>query len=320
MKPVFRVNLFALILVLLQVLGANFAGILLNNLSIAQRLIVSQLIFLIIPSIIYFIITKQSIKETLRLNKISVKEILLCFLLAFLAQPVAWFFSFLSNLFFQNSVAQVFDAMKDISYPAMLGVMALTPAICEEITMRGIVLSGYDNKTTFKASLMTGLIFGILHMNGQQFLYAFALGILFGYLVRITNSIFSTMICHFTFNGIQVSMSRLFIKNLDNIKDQSNAIMSMSVSEKINYLIVLFSMALVFSAIIFLVVRSIKKNREKNAFEYSNVGNSCYVDSDRTIFKSSKYSPEVLENEFVLNIPMVIMIGFYIFFIIKTAF
>lgn len=61
---------------------------------------------------------------------------------------------------------------------------------------------------------MDGLIFGIIHMNPNQFVYAFAMGTLFAYVVYITNSIFASMICHFLFNGTSTSLAYILLKIL----------------------------------------------------------------------------------------------------------
>lgn len=307
MKRVFRSNLFALILIVGQVFGGRFIIPLLRdfNLSIPQLLVVNQIIFLIIPSLVYFLITGLPIKETLRLNRLKGDEIFKIILLALLSQPVAWFLSFLSSLFFNNDVAEVFKAMQGLSYVSMLVVMALTPAICEEITMRGIVLSGYDNKSNFKAAMMSGLIFGMLHLNGQQFLYAFVLGILFGYLVRITNSIFATMLCHFTFNGIQVTMQYFLVKVLGKIGTSTTAADARAIplSEKLNTLILLFFIAAIFTAIIFVVVKSMYNNRVKR--------NEAYEINNERLIEDSK--------DYIFNIPFVITVIFYVFFIARIA-
>lgn len=52
-------------------------------------------------------------------------------------------------------------------------------------------------------------MFGIIHFDGQQFLYAFFMGVLFAYIFYLTHSILSTMIMHFVFNGTQVLLSYL---------------------------------------------------------------------------------------------------------------
>ena len=59
------------------------------------------------------------------------------------------------------------------------------------------------------AILLTGFLFGCMHMNLNQFIYAFALGIYLAFLVEATGSIFSSMIAHFTLNATSVVMSFL---------------------------------------------------------------------------------------------------------------
>ena len=94
-------------------------------------------------------------------------------------------------------------------YILLLAVMALLPAISEEITLRGVILSGYNNKNRYVAAAITGLFFGILHLDPQQFLYTAALGFIFALVVRITGSIYSSMIMHFIINGTSVTMLKV---------------------------------------------------------------------------------------------------------------
>lgn len=311
MKPIFRSNLFALIIILTQVIGSIILVPILKliGFNLPILLVSTQVLFLIVPTVIYFSVTRLSIKDTLKFNKITLKEIFLIILIAFLSQPVAAFFSFLSSLFFPNLVAEVFEKIQSIPYVVMLSIMALTPAICEEVTVRGVILSGYEHKSDFKAAMMSGLIFGIFHLNAQQFLYAFALGVLFGYLVRITNSIFSTMLCHFTFNGIQVTLSKVATL-FSNSAKQADVLNSMTMSDKLNYLLYLFFVAAIFAAIIYLVVRAIAKGRRAEH-------NVNYEARDHEFI--SLYSKDTLEKEFMFNIPFVIMIIFYVFYIVKVS-
>ena len=83
------------------------------------------------------------------------------------------------------------------------------PAITEEITIRGIVLSGYDNKNIYVACIASGLLFGIMHLDPQQFLYATVLGFILALVVRITNSIFASAIIHFIINGTSITMQKI---------------------------------------------------------------------------------------------------------------
>lgn len=261
MKPVYRSNLFILIVVLVQVIGSIFLSKpLYQFFQYNQILVISQILFLLIPVIIYLIVAKVSIRDTLKINKISFKDVIAVIAIAIISQPIATFLSALSSMFFRNVINDLFKEMGSISYVTQLGIVALTPAICEELTMRGIVLSGYDKVGRSKAAVATGFLFGILHMNLQQFFYAFALGILFAYLVRITNSILSTILCHFTFNGIQVTMSFVASKLNPDMINRAGELADLSVKSKIAILAPYFIWAVICTYVLIWIIKNMEQS------------------------------------------------------------
>lgn len=273
-RKVFSGNLFALILLILYA----FAPLILSpvfkasNMPVAMYLVLPQILLLILPTIIYFIITKRSVKDTLRLNKIGVKSIVIVIGIGFLAQPIAMFLSLITQFVFPNRISQVVSSLNSIPLIIRLGVIALTPAICEEVTMRGVVLAGYENVSIKKSAIMTGMFFGMLHLDGNQLLYAFAIGVIFAYLVRITNSIFASMICHFTINGSQVVISDLASKLMElsgqNIESvQQTGLSAMTTSQIINTVLVLLIIGIVCVGIIVMLMGKLAK---LNGYNFKN--------------------------------------------------
>lgn len=263
-RRVFRSNLFAMILLTLYVVAPAFLVPVFKSakLPVSMYLVLPQLLLLIVPTIIYFIITKQPVKDTLKLNKISSKTVLIVIVIGLLAQPIAMFLSLITQFVFPNRISQVVASLNDIPFIIRLGVVALTPAICEEITMRGVVLSGYKNISIRKSAIMTGLFFGMLHLDGNQLLYAFAIGIIFAYLVRITNSIFASMLCHFTINGTQVAMSELSTRlmklsgqQVETI--QQSGLASLSTMQIINTFFLLLTLAIICIGIIVVLMQKL---------------------------------------------------------------
>lgn len=152
----------------------------------------------------YFIFTKKPLRKTLRLNWLGWKNLLLVILLAFAAQPLMMFFSFFTELFFENPVTAVLDFLASSNFFAVLFAIAVMPAVFEEIVMRGIFLSGYRAFHPAKAAFAVAFLFALFHMNPQQFLYTFSFGLLFCIFVHRTNSIFASVIPHFIINSISV--------------------------------------------------------------------------------------------------------------------
>lgn len=98
-----------------------------------------------------------------------------------------------------------------INYATFLKEFLLTailPGICEEILHRGIMLNcakkSYNTKTVL---LTSSLLFGLTHLNINQFFYAAILGYFMGYVNLICDSIYPSIIIHFMNNFLSIYFS-----------------------------------------------------------------------------------------------------------------
>ncbi|GAA0691328.1 MULTISPECIES: CPBP family intramembrane glutamic endopeptidase [Clostridium] len=305
MKPIFKGNSFVLVLVTIQFIGSLILGNTIGaKMTTGQLLVFSQVAFLLVPTAIYFIITKKPIKETLKLNKLYITDIICLIAIGILCYPIAGLCANISSIFFENNVQAVVNQLQGISFATLIGIMALTPAICEEIVMRGVVLSEYKYKNTFKAAVMNGIIFGLMHLSGQQFLYAAVLGFLFAYIVRITGSLFSTMIVHFVFNGFNMTVSYMATKFQGDAMVEA---VPMTANTFLSAIITLSIMSTISGFIIWLLVRYMKKKRERL--------NLNIVSQDEN--EEENFSDEVweLKKETMVNLPFILLVIFNIVFI-----
>lgn len=262
MKKVSRANTYFLIIILLQLflpVGLLFRWF--NITDSKSMLLISHVITFIFPAIIYLIITKQSIKDVLKLNKLYFKDSLLIILLAFVCQPIMTFFSLISQFFFENEIGNFVTGIVDSPYIILLLLIAVLPAITEEITIRGVVLSGYEDKNIYLACSITGLLFGIMHLDPQQFLYAAVLGFVLALVVRITNSIFASALIHFLINGTSITLQKLlsFIPESTSVMEQATevSLRSLAVSEKIFMAIFYGLIALAFGIAAYFIIRKL---------------------------------------------------------------
>lgn len=96
----------------------------------------------------------------------------------------------------------------------------ILPCVIEELAYRGVMFGSFHEAGRLKAILMSGILFGLMHMNFNQMAYAVVIGLIFGFVVEATGSIIPTMIMHFLINGFSV-----VIKHIANIipalKDQA---------------------------------------------------------------------------------------------------
>lgn len=88
------------------------------------------------------------------------------------------------------------------SIPLFMMIYAVIMApIGEELIFRGVTLRAARKAMPFwLANLFQALLFGIFHMNVIQGAYAFALGILLGYICEKSGSIYYSIFLHFLFN------------------------------------------------------------------------------------------------------------------------
>lgn len=175
-----------------------------RELSYSTYAVLTQLISFLPPLCLYFLITKKNIKTTLRLNPLGWKNAILILSFGVSIQPVMALLSYLMALFFPNPVEQSIGHMQTSGFALTFLAMAILPAIFEEAFSRGILLSGYQFLGKWKAAFASALLFGLLHMNPQQFLYAFVVGFAFCFLVERTDSLYASILPHLVINGTTV--------------------------------------------------------------------------------------------------------------------
>ncbi len=145
---------------------------------------------------------KQTLTERLHFNKVKPSTLLYALIFTWLSMPLTTLINAISMLFVDNTVMALSDQIMGVPFLVMLFFMAIVPAFCEETLFRGVVYGGYrKHGSKFWAVILSGFLFGIMHMNLNQALYAFVIGILLALLLEATNSILPTMLFHFIYNA-----------------------------------------------------------------------------------------------------------------------
>ena len=91
-----------------------------------------------------------------------------------------------------------------------IGLMALLPACAEELTFRGVIQSlvagrsSLDSRRTHIAVWVTAIIFSAIHLQFYGFVPRMLLGVLFGYALCWTGSLWVPIVMHFTNNCVTV--------------------------------------------------------------------------------------------------------------------
>ncbi len=85
-------------------------------------------------------------------------------------------------------------------------IMALLPAICEELCFRGALQKIIINitKNAWKGIIITAIIFSAIHFQFLGFLPRLFLGIILGAIYWYSGSLWPSILAHFVYNGVQV--------------------------------------------------------------------------------------------------------------------
>jgi sodium transport system permease protein len=102
------------------------------------------------------------------------------------------------------------DAIQQAPWWQVLLVIALVPAICEELAFRGFVLSGLRHLgSTTAALVISSLFFAVTHGMLQQSLSAFGVGLVIGFIAVRTGSLIPCIVFHLTHNSLTVMLGRM---------------------------------------------------------------------------------------------------------------
>ena len=89
-------------------------------------------------------------------------------------------------------------------------IFAVLPAICEEIFFRGYLQGLFLRlMNPHLAIVLVAFIFSAIHLQFYGFFPRFFLGILLGYFVYASGSLFPAMLAHFFFNGFSIVLVQL---------------------------------------------------------------------------------------------------------------
>lgn len=170
----------------------------------------TQLILLIVPLLVV-LYTKKDICLTYGFKKTKAKSYL-----GALFMSVGLYFI---NIVISTGLIQLFPSSADNvnttfasimsgSFLSVFFVIAVAPAICEEMLFRGMIFHSMKDKYRISVAIaIVATLFGIYHMSLVKFIPTGLLGLVFCYVVYITDSIYPSMLMHFINNGLSVLIS-----------------------------------------------------------------------------------------------------------------
>lgn len=216
MKKVICADIMFLATLLSQFVGAFFLGVLDeilkrrgSGLSAGASLFLAQII-IALPVIILLIMHKaknpeDSVMEYMRIKKIRIGTVFLVIVFSVLIRFPIQLINAISLLFVENEVQNSIAPMVG-QQPLILSLIliGIIPGMFEEFVYRGYFFGTYKLQGFWRGVIFSSLIFGMMHLNFNQFGYAMFMGLVMCLLAEATGSIISGMIVHFCINGSSV--------------------------------------------------------------------------------------------------------------------
>ncbi len=221
--------------------------------------LINQIGMLILPPLLFAWLFSTNSSHYLKADKIpKLMPLLLAGLAIFTILPfINWLTEINSQMTFPNALAGIGEWMKaketqadqlteiflQVKSPGGLAlnllVIALVPAVGEELLFRGLLqrLLGEWARNIHAGVILTAFIFSAIHLQFFGFLPRFLLGLMLGYLLEITQSLWAPVFAHFVNNATLVILFYLHYNGFITMKMEN-------FGSSDNYFIIFFSLLL----------------------------------------------------------------------------
>ncbi len=197
-----------LIMIVALLLMVYVGGMVSTSASVQTGLIVQQLFIGLLP-ILAAIYIKADMKKTFACKLPKVKQLLGAIVLGVGGICLNLLASGLLTSIFPSDAqgvnAQYEQILDGVSFVQGLLLMALLPAVCEEIMFRGYMLTAFKNKMSLtKAIIIVSLLFGLSHMSIVKLIPTAILGAALAFMMHKSESIVTSSLMHFLNNALAV--------------------------------------------------------------------------------------------------------------------
>lgn len=204
-SPSFSLVAFGLVMVL-----TFYVSLALEDAHIVTTLLVTEYGFFLLPTLAAIAVFRFPLRETLSLRRPAVLGVAAAVLIG----ASSW--TFASGVLIRvlpppESLVKAMERLllldgSDAPLWIVWLVIAITPALCEEMFFRGLALSGLRKLGLWPALVVTSLIFGLAHASIYRLLPTMFIGLLLTWLVWRTGSIWTGVIAHALNNGIAATL------------------------------------------------------------------------------------------------------------------
>lgn len=200
-----------LFVIVIGALGLMKEGVENKDWFLYSNFLLPQFAFILV-AFLYFKWTKTSLKSSIQEQKCSPKYFILAIILQVgligLSELNTLFLKLLGNIGYQD-IGINLPSINGFGFVGVLLVVAVMPAIFEEVVFRGLLLKGLRGFGEVWAIIICGGLFSLYHQNPAQTLYQFCCGMAFALIAIKSGSILPTVVSHFLNNALILILTKL---------------------------------------------------------------------------------------------------------------
>lgn len=239
--------------------------------SFVSGIFITEYLLVLAPVLLVGYLRKVDMKKALRLNKLPFKHVMIIVGIAWALLPTVAFVNTLT-IYFLSLVDKVL--IPPIPTATNLGeltlymfLISLSAGLCEEFFFRGMMLNAFESSINKKwGVILSAVLFGVFHFNMQNLLGPIVLGIVFGYLVQLTDSIWAGVVAHAANNGTAVILG--YLGSLASSSEMMEEAQQASLNDSSQLLMTLAFLLVVAGGLWYVILRLIKALRNDiNNFE-----------------------------------------------------
>jgi sodium transport system permease protein len=187
--------------------------------DVVAAIFISQVVVILLPALMMTLLLTRRPLTTLLLDRLpDLRGVLMAVLLAIAFHPVGQQLGeWIQQLYPPSEdlairlnafVEMLLNGSRSAWFPFFL--IALLPALCEELAFRGFILSGLRHLGhKWWAIGLSAVFFGLVHSILQQSLAAMAVGVMIGLVAVQTGSLIPCFLFHATYNSLTLLSAKL---------------------------------------------------------------------------------------------------------------
>lgn len=211
LKSTFTAPLLA-IAVMLMLVASRFLDLsmLSYHENIFLAVIVLQLLILVVPTVFYAKLRGEKFMKRLRFTPFGVEKLLVTLLAAatlilgdILIKLAMYPLGLISG---EYSVYYYYLSGEETNILYSLLTFCIVPAVTEELLFRSVLCAEYEPSGVITAVVASSALYAMFGINFSYFPVYFFAGIIFALIMYLTQSVFTSMLCHLIYNVAAVSL------------------------------------------------------------------------------------------------------------------